>query len=224
MGVASLQLGDGSGETWGPATDQLLDVVDDSDTFGADWARQQQARLFAVDRKCRQWAETTALLTATASTTWPDSSNLIPPVVHLSQGILASRDARQRALSRALSGHQWRAVRTCGADQNGYLHRHVAVYIGSDVDAGAFDGWRSAHIGNSPLADEAAHGSGAVQVQDLADGDRGLVGYAMSNTPGLDTRGERGHGLASAPTEQQRGAVVLDWADVSPLTFGYTTS
>lgn len=223
MGVASLRIGDGSGETWGPAADRLLADIDAGDTFGADWARQQQARLFAVERKCRAWAETTALLTATASTTWPQSGDLIPPVVHLKRGLLPSCQAREKALSRALSGHQWRAVRTCGADQNGYLHRHVAVYIGAHVGASAFDGWRSAHTDNSPLADQAAHGSGAVEVRDVEDDDRGLAAYIMRNTPGLDTRGERAHGLASAPTSQQRGAVVLDRADVSPLTFGHTT-
>lgn len=225
MGVASLQLGDGSGETWGPATGQLLADVDagDVDVFGADWARQQQARLFAASDKCREWASTTALLTATALTTWPGSGDgLIPPVVHLKRGLLPSRDAREKALSRALSGYQWRAIRTYGADGNGYLHRHTAVYVGSDVGASVFAGWRSAHTGGSPLAGESAHGSGAVEVRDVTDGDRGLVAYVMANTPALDTRGDRGHGLRCAPTEQQRGAVVLDRADVSPLTFGHT--
>jgi hypothetical protein len=222
MGVDSLRIGDGSGETWAPATDRLLADVDAGDTFSADWARQQQARLFAVDRKCRRWARTTVLLTATASTTWPQSDDHIPPVVHLRRGLLSSRDARQRALSRALNGHQWRALRTYGADKNGHLHRHTAVFIGAHVGTSAFDSWRSAHTSNSALADESAHGSGAVEVRDVADGDRGLVAYVMRNTPGLDTRGERGHGLASARTEQQRGAVVLDRADVSPLTFGHT--
>ena len=223
MGIDSLRIGDGCGETWGSAAGQFLDDVDAGDTFGANWAQQQQARLFAVDHGCREWAETTALLTATASTTWPQSDDSIPPVVHLRRGILASSDARQRALSRALQGISWRAIRTYGVDNTGHLHTHTGVYVGSDVDASAFEGWRSAHINNSPLADEAAHGSGAVEVRDVADGDRGLVAYVMRNTPGLDTRGERAHGLASAPTSQQRGAVVLDRADVSPLTFGHTT-
>lgn len=224
MVISALRIGDGSGQTWGSAAEHLLADVraGNVDTFGGDWARQQQARLFAVDRKCRQWAETTALLTATASTSWPDSSNLIPPVIHLRRGILPSRQPRQKALSRALSGHQWRAVRTYGAGDNGHLHRHTAIYIGSDVGASAFDGWVRAHTDNSALADQAAHGPGAVEVRDVADGDRGLVAYVMANSPGLDTRGDRGHGLASAPTEQQRGAVVLHRADVSPLTFGHT--
>ena len=222
MVIASLRIGDRSGQTWGSAAEHLLDDVDDSDTFGADWARHQQARLFAVAHNCREWARTTVLLTATASTTWPDSSDLIPPVVHLRQGLLASREARQKALSRALEGHEWRAVRTYGADDSGYLHRHTGVYIGADVSASAFDAWRSAHTSNSPLADESAHGSGAVEVRDVEDGDRGLAAYIMRNTPGLDTRSERGHGLSCAPTEQQRGAVVVDRADVSPLTFGHT--
>jgi hypothetical protein len=223
MGVDSLRLGDGSGEMWGSAAGQFLDDVDAGDTFGADWVRQQQARLFAVSDKCREWARTTVLLTATASTSWPDSSDSIPPVIHLRRGLLASRDARQRALSRVLRGTSWRAIRTYGTDTNGYLHQHTAVYVGDNVSESAFEGWRSAHTNNSPLADGAAHGSGAVEVRDVADGDRGLVAYIMANTPGLDTRGDRGHGLASAPTSQQRGAVVLSRAGVSPLTYGYRT-
>jgi hypothetical protein len=221
MGHSTLQLGDGSGETWGPATGRFLDDVHAGDTFGADWARQRQARLFAVDRNCREWAEATALLTATASTSWPGGDDPIPPVVHLRRGILASRDARQKALSRALNSRQWRAIRTYGTGDDGHLHRHTAVYIGSDVGASAFGSWRSAHTSGSPLADGAAHGPGAVEVRDFEDGGRGLVAYVMANTPGLDTRGGRGHGLTSAPTEQQRGAVVLDRADVAPLTFGH---
>lgn len=222
MGQSSIRVGDGSGETWRSATDRLVADIEPCDVFGANWARRQQARLFTVDRKCREWAQTTALLTGTASTTWPDTSDLIPPVVHLRRGIQASRNAREKALSRALSSHKWRAIRTYGAGDNGHLHRHTAVYVGADVGASAFDAWRSAHTDNSPLADESAHGPGAVEVRDVEDRDQGLVAYVMANTPGLDTRGKRAHGLRSAPSEQQRGAVVLDRAGVSPLTFGHT--
>jgi hypothetical protein len=109
-----------------------------------------------------------------------------------------------------------------GTDTNGYLHRHTAVYVGSDADESAFERWVRAHTDNSPLADELAHGPGAVEVRDVEDRDQGLVAYVMANTPGLDTRGKRAHGLRSAPSEQQRGAVVLDRAGVSPLTFGHT--
>jgi hypothetical protein len=222
MGVASLRLGDGSGETWGPAVDRLLADVGAGDTFGSDWARQQQARLFAVDRKCRRWARTTVLLTATASTTWPQSDDHIPPVIHLRRGILASRDARQKALSRVLRGISWRAIRTYGVDNTGHLHTHTGVYVGSDADESAFERWVRAHTNNSPLADESAHGSGAIEVRDVTDGDQGLAAYVMRNCPGLDTRDDRRHGLASAPTPQQRGAVVVDRAGVAPLTFGHT--
>lgn len=221
MVISATKIGDGSGDSWASATRQHVDVVDDGDVFGADWARQQQARLFAVDRKCREWATSSTLLTATASTTWPSGDDPMPPVTHLRRGILASRDARHKALSRSLNGRKWRAVRCLGADDNGYLHRHTAVYVGSQVSAGALDPWVSAHTGGSPLADEVAHGSGAVEVRDVEDDDRGLVAYLMRNTPGLDTRGDREHGIESAPTEQQRGAVVVDRADVSPLTFGH---
>ena len=221
MVIFTTKLGDGSGDSWASAIRQYVDVVNDRDVFGSDWACQQQARLFAVDNKCRQWATSSALLTASASTTWPGGDDPIPPITHLKQGILASREARHKALSRSLSSRKWRAVRYLGADDNGYLHRHTAVYVGSEIGAGTLDAWVSAHTRGSPLADQAAHESGAVEVRDLEDDDRGLVGYVMRNTPGLDTRGGREHGIESAPTEQQRGAVVIDRADVSPLTFGH---
>lgn len=220
MVCSTIPVGDGSGDIWEPATDQFVNDIDNSDTFGADWARRQQARLFAVDRKAKEWAESTVLLTATASTQWPGSNDPIPPVVHLNQGILSSAQARQKALSRALSGKTWRALRVLGAGQNGHVHAHTAVYIGTDVGAELFDGWVSAHNRNSVLADSEAHESGAIEVQSLENNDRGLVGYTMANCPGLDTRGEREHGITSAPTEHQRGAVVLDRVDVSPLTYG----
>jgi len=219
MDFSDLQLGDGSGEGWGSATNQLLNSV--GDVFGEQWARRQQARLFAVDRKCRQWATATVLLTATASTTWPGSaSTAIPPVVHYKRGVRATRSARQSALSRALSGRKWRAIRCLGVGDDGYLHAHTGVYLDERVDSSDLDPWVSAHTNNSPLADDQAH-SGAVEIAEV-DGDEhtGLVNYVMCNSPGLDTRGDRGHGLQSAPTNQQRGAVVIDRGDVSPVTFG----
>lgn len=221
MSATGLPLGDGSG-TWGQATAQFVDDVADGDVFSDHWAREQQAHLLDVDEKVKDWAETSVLLTATASKTLPHSDDPAPPIFHLRSGILASKQARQKALSRSLRNRTWRALRTYGSGVDGYQHQHTAVFVGSQVSAGVFDPWVSAHT-NTPLADESAHESGTVEIRDVEPDDRGLVGYIMQNTPGLDTRGERGHGLAQAPTEQQRGAVVLDRADVTPLTFGHRT-
>lgn len=222
MAISELPLGDGSGDTWGSAARQFVDGVGHLDTFGATWAAGKQSRLFDVEGKVKSWAETSALLTATASTTWPGESGQVPPVAHLRRGILPSRDARLKALSRALSGRTWRALRTLGVGTEGYLHRHTAVFVGSHVDASAFDGWVSAHTNNSPLAEPSAHQSGTVEVQDV-EPDDGLVRYIMHNCPSMDTRGSREHGIKCAPTEQQRGAVVIDRADVAPLSFGHRT-
>jgi len=224
MRYSDLQLGDGSRESWGSAANEFVDSVGDSDVFGVDWARQQQAHLLALDHQEIELAESLVLLTATASTTYPSSSTSIPPVVHFEEGILSSMQACQKALSRALSGVDWRAVRVYGVDDRGYLHRHTGVYVADDsVDVSTFDRWISAHTNNSSLAEPEAHGDGAVRVDhevEVDDGRSWVAGYLMANTPGCDTRSGRDHGLQSAQNNVQRGAVVLDRVDEPAISYG----
>jgi hypothetical protein len=111
-----------------------------------------------------------------------------------------------------------------GADGDGYLHRHTGVYIADDgVDVSTFDGWVSAHTGNSALAEPEAHGDSAIQVDHEVEVDGGrswVAGYLMQNVPGCDTRSGRDHGLQSAQTAVQRGATILDRVDEPAITFG----
>lgn len=220
-----MPLGTNDGQDWGSAADEFVDELAPSDPMSAEWARKQQAHLFALDEVATGWAENVALLTATASTSWPTGDQFIPPVVHFEEGIRASRQARQKALSRVLSGSDWRAVRAFGADKNGYTHLHVALYVDREVDSEGLEPWVRAHVENSPLADRQAHQSGAVEVGEVeGDGMSWSTAYLMQNTLGLDTTGGREHGLQSAPTNRQRAGVVLDRADVdpapSPITLG----
>lgn len=225
MVISDLPLGTNDGQSWASAADEFVDELQPSDPMGASWARKQQAHLFSLDEVATGWAESIALLTLTASTSWPTGDQLIPPVVHFEKGIRASRTARQRALSRALSGSNWRAVRAFGADENGHLHLHLALYIDCEVGSEELEPWVSAHVENSPLADRQAHRSGAIKVGDVeGDGATWSTAYIMQNALGMDTTGDREHGLRSAPTNRQRAGVVVDRADVepeaSPITFG----
>jgi hypothetical protein len=225
--VGSLPLGDGSGD-WSDAVNRLDKYLDNHERpeLGAEWAQQKQARLIATDRSAQEWAESTVLLTATASTTWPESDDLIPPITHYRHGIARTADARQKALSRALSGSKWRAVRVLGASDNGYLHAHTGVYVDEKVDIDRFDGWIRTHVGNSPLATHEAHGSGTVRIEsvdDDSDDVTGLEGYISVNTLGLDTTGQRTHGLESGPIHRKRAGGVLRAVGADPIRFGRTS-
>jgi hypothetical protein len=225
--VGSLPLGDGSG-SWSDGVDRLGEHLDSDDRpqMGARWSRRQQARLIATDRRAQEWADSTVLLTATASTTWPTSDCLIPPIVHYERGIARTADARQKALSRALSGSKWRAIRVLGAGDDGYLHAHVGVYVDETVDVDRFDPWIRAHVGNSPLATEEAHGPGAVSIErvgDDNDGVTGMEGYLSVNTLGLDTTGDETHGLGSAPRNRRRAGSVVRAVGADPIRYGRTS-
>jgi hypothetical protein len=222
-------IGDDSGDVWDSTTRGFIEQIDPEDRYGAEWARQAQARVFDIDRRCREWAESLALLTATASTSWPGEDTQIPPVVHFNRGLRKSREARQKALSRALRRCQHRAVRVYGVGSDGCLHRHTAVYIGSEVDRCTLRPWADAHVANSPLAREEGHGDGAVRVDTgiEVDGESNVssvAGYLMQNLPSCDTRGDRAHGIQSAPTNVQRGATVLDRVGAEPVTVGPVVS
>lgn len=210
---------------WGPTTRRFVEQIDPGDRYGPADARRTQARLFGADRASRGWAKSLALLTATASTSWPDTDTLVPPVVHFQRGLRASREARHKALERALKGRQYRAVRVYGIGSGGHLHRHTAVYIGSVVDRSTLQPWVDAHVANSPLAQDEGHGRRAVRVDNGIEVDNSanissIGAYLMENIPGCDTTGRREHGIQSAPTNVQRGATVLDRVGAEPVTVG----
>lgn len=220
------------GPSWSDAVADLRDRVREADRDGrstlgsAKRAVASQRRLFDVDVEAREWAETTVLLTPTASTRLPGADGYLPPVSHL-QAILDTRSARSSALSRALSDVRWRAVRVLGSTQSGYVIPHTGVYVGADVERDRFEGWRSAHIENCPLDTDggmADPGWASVEPEPAVSEETGLVAYLMCNVPGLDTRGERSHGLAGKPEHRWRSAAVSDVADVQPISVGSTST
>lgn len=215
------------GSSWGERTDDLLEEVwaegDNPDRqFTPAWARQWQGRLLGIDRYAREWTNSTALLSPTGMTTWPGSDDFMPPTVHFNR-LQASKSARERALSRCLSDvKQWRAVRVLGPTETGYVAPHVAIYCSDPVSVSQFDPWVESHVANSPIASDSAHGSETVSIE--ADpstrSETGVIGYAMVNVPGLDTRGEKVHGLVDANRARARTATVIDHVDCEPIRPG----
>lgn len=116
-------------------------------------------------------------------------------------------------------------MRVYGVGSEGYLHRHTAVYIGSEVDRSTLRPWADTHVANSALAQDEGHERRAVKVDNGIEVDNSsdissIGAYLMENIPGCNTSGEREHGIQSAPTNVQRGATVLDRVGAEPVTVG----
>lgn len=220
-----LPLGDQSGDAWGPVTAQLVEELNPQQRFGREWSKQKQAHLFRLDQKYREWADSLVLLTATASTALPGTEKPVPPVQHFRR-LGDSREARHKALERALNRRKYRAVRVYGVGDRGYLHRHTAVYVASEASESDFQPWVNSHVNNSPLARAEAHGSSnAVKVDNGIETDdssdiSSIGAYLMQNIPGCDTTGGQDHGIQSAPRSVQRGAALLDKVEAEPLSVG----
>ena len=218
------------GPAWSDAVEGLRNrLAGDGDSVGSDgrpipfspqWARAVQRRLLGVDDCCRDWANSTVLLTPTASTALPGTEQPVPPLTHLRQ-ILGTRSARQSALSRALAVvDRWRAVRVLGPTASGFVAPHVGLYLSESVQREQFAPWVRTHVQNCELATEDAHGEGAVVIEDSPNSTEktGVVNYLVENVPGCDTRGDRQHGLGGKPEHRWRSAAVIgasDWESVS---------
>jgi hypothetical protein len=207
---------DGSVPTWGEATHRFRARLraDSPHTprFSPQWAETAWGKLLDADHDARQWAENTVLLTLTARSELPGTDQAIPPLRHL-EGLMASDGAVRTALSQALSdADTWRRLSVFGVNESGHLHRHLGIYVSEAVDTHRFEPVVSSHVNNSPLAEPAAHGSGAVRIRSgvASDEPTGLVGYLGLNVPGLDTRDENPPGVLSEPPARMRGATVLE--------------
>jgi hypothetical protein len=174
--------------------------------FTPAWSRWTWRRLLAHHRWVRTWQESTILLTFTGRTTLPGADRPIPPVTHCER-IRASRQARNKALSRALDDvDRWSSITVVGAHETGHCHVHTGVWTGESVGADRFEPVVQAHLNQCGLAQPEGHGTGAITVR--SDSAR-LIGELGKNTPGLDTRGDRSHGVLSDPEYKQFGATVL---------------
>jgi hypothetical protein len=183
-------LPDGSIPSWGEAAHRLVERVDGSPypapTFGRTWSRRTRARLLEADANGREWAETTVLLTFTATPRLPGSDALSPPTSVL-QSLTATRDARQRRLRRRLDDVRWEWIRVLAPHRSGYPHVHQLLYIGHDDLDLVQEAARSAvetHVAGSPLASDDDHGEGAVSVSSATDDPRGIR-YLSGQLPGV---------------------------------------
>jgi hypothetical protein len=66
------------------------------------------------------------------------------------------------------------------------------------------------------LAEPEGHGTGAITVRSDS---AGLTAELGKNAPGLDTRGDREHGLLSEPEYRQFGATVLNAGEWRAVRF-----
>jgi hypothetical protein len=183
-------LPDGSVPTWGVAAHRLVERIDGSPypspTFGRAWARRTRARLLDADREAREWADTTALVTLTASPRLPGNDALAPPTSVLS-GLIATRDARQRRLRRGLNGIQWEWIRVVAPHRSGYPHIHQLLYADYDDPGLVREVARTAvdaHVTGSPLARDDDHGDSAVSVSTATDDPQGIR-YLAGQLPGV---------------------------------------
>lgn len=206
---------DGQVPDWGEATARfrarLSAESPHSPRFSPEWARRTWARLLELDEAFQSWAESTALLTFTGQTTFP-GGRPIPPCTHF-ELLTASRDARQASLSRTLNElDRWERIGVVGANESGYGHLHVGLYLSDQVSADRLRPVVDAHVNNCPVAGRKGHGSGAIEFKNdlTGQGETGLIGYLGVNLPGLDTRDERPAGVLSEGDHRVRCAAVLE--------------
>jgi hypothetical protein len=101
---------------------------------------------------------------------------------------------------------QWSALTVVGVHQTGHIHVHTGVWSDEWVSRDRFKPVVGAHTRNSSVADPDAHGDRAITVRSDS---AGLTGELGKNAPGLDTRGDKSHGVLSEPEHRQFGATVL---------------
>jgi hypothetical protein len=137
----------------------------------------------------------------------PGAGRPLPPVPNCER-IGGSREERNQALSRAMNDvDKWSAITVVGAHESGHCHVHTGVWTNEPVGADRFEPVVQAHIRNSPVAEPEGHGTGAIT---LRSDSASLTAELGKNAPGLDTRGDRSHGVLSDPAHKQFGATVLD--------------
>lgn len=204
----------GSVPTWGEAVDRfrrrLRAESPHTARFTPEWAQGRWARLLEADEQLRQGVETTVLITLTGRTTYPGGES-IPPCIHFDR-LNASQGAIRQRLSRELCEYDWSRVTVVGANQQGYLHLHIGLYVQDSIESHHLESVVTSHVDNCPLAEPQAHGAGAIQVNRSPSRDKptGIIGYLGLNVPGLDTRGDRPPGVLSESEHRVRGATVLE--------------
>lgn len=221
--------------SWDTATRKLtrlveyLETEDDAhraisyDIFTAAWASAAWQELYRVDYQACDWAVQTALIVFTGSYYFDsDGNSPIPPVTFFSR-LQTSKEARQKALSRALSDvDRWQSIRVIGSGPRGYPMLYLGLYLSELIRTQSLQPVIDAHVNNCPIA-----GSDAHQLKETVT----LAGNGNPDYPSAPSQlvhglGKTVPGLASkegitAESGQRRGtAAVLHGGQWRPYRFG----
>lgn len=183
---------DGTAPTWGKSAYRLkarLDASPHTNRFSVEWSRRKQAQILSADEHLRSFVESTALLTFTASQTYPDRETVMPPTAQLS-ALTSSRPARRRALRRALDevgSDRWATLRVVAPHDSGFAHTHTAVCADVELSQEALSAVVRAHTRSCPTAREESHDpEDAIRMElDPSATPLGAVSYTTAQIPGM---------------------------------------
>lgn len=213
---------------WQEATDEFCKLVQEIDqhqgafkkfpwqTYTSDWADAVWSELYRVDEAASEWARTTFLIPLTGSYFLPETRTPIPPVTYLKH-LQASKDARQKALQRALSRtSQWQAVRAIGGDgRHGYPIVFLGIYVSNRAYARKFEPVIEAHVNNSPIAESEAHSLNRNTIRDSPEHPSNLIHELGSKVPGL-----KHGGILAESRNRQKMATLLYATNRRAYSFG----
>ena len=218
--------------SWDVATNRftkLVRLLEEEDTvvhralnyepFTNAWASAAWSKLYRNDQQFCEWAQATALITFTA-THWLDkkSRTPLPPITYFSR-LQASKQARQKALSRALSDiSKWATIRTVGSGgETSYPKVYLGLYLSSEVEQKLLKPVLRAHVNNSPIAELSAHGvERAIKIKNSPTHKSRLIHSLGEKIPGL----ESGDGIAGESISSKKIATLLNGGCWKPYRFG----
>jgi hypothetical protein len=191
----------------------------DFETFTSGWAEAAWSELYRVDEAACSWADATVLLRFSGSY-WldQDSETFLPPVTYFAR-LQASKEARQKALSRTLADvDRWRSIRVIGGTgYNGYPRVFLGLYLSDPVQPDAFSQVLTSHVQNCPIAETEAHDTEEVV---------SIGGAPQHKSQLIHSLGQQVPALASRkaiPTEEwdrQKVATLLHGGGWRPYSFG----
>jgi hypothetical protein len=233
--VSTKLISDPELSTWGEATEQFVSKIEGYEQAEADtgttlhpafdphiyteaWADAVWSHLYNYDEHAVEWAESTALLTFSASY-WldKDSQTFCPPLTFLTY-LQESKQARQRALSRALNSvDHWASLRAIGGSgHNGYPRVFLGLYLSEVVEPAVFEPVLNAHVRNCPLAEVGPHTvENGVQMRTEVDVEPPveLVNGIGKQVPALSEGG-----IINETEDRQRMAAALHALNLDPYS------
>lgn len=199
-------------------TETTLHPVFDSDLYTEAWANAVWSELYNYDEYAVEWATESVLLVFSASY-WldKDSQAFCPPLTFLKH-LQKSKQARQKALSRALSSlDRWASLRAIGGNgHNGYPRVFLGLYLSESVEPTVFEPVMNAHVENCPLAESDPHTiENAVQMRTEINGEppTKLVNGIGKQIPALSE-----NGIINETKDRQRMAAAIHARDIRPYS------